>query len=212
MERKDDETEFLNRAATTYVTSESHQERTIKQLAVRAFAPHLRGMRDGLELGCSDGYMTSLISKELEHLTVVDGSNYFLERARGRNLKNVTFIHSLFEEYIPKRQFDCIFISYVLEHMRDPVLLLERAAKFLTERGLIFLVVPNARALSRQLARHMGILDDLYALTPNDLAHGHRRVYDRILLDKDISSAGLIQVSRGGLMLKPFADFQMDTM
>ena len=74
------------------------------------------------------------------------------------------------------------------------------------------MVVPNARALSRQLAQHMGLLSGLKDLTENDHNHGHRRVYDRASLNADIEQAGLCQIQQGGLMLKILADFQMDKL
>jgi hypothetical protein len=49
-------------------------------------------------------------------------------------------------------------------------------------------------------------------LTPNNVNHGHRRVYDRVTLSRDIEAAGLQQVSQGGLLLKILADFQMDKL
>jgi hypothetical protein len=78
--------------------------------------------------------------------------------------------------------------------------------------GLLMIVVPNARALSRQLALHMGLLKDLKELTPNDHNHGHRRVYDRVTLNHDIATAGFDVVAQGGIMLKILADFQMDRL
>jgi hypothetical protein len=62
------------------------------------------------------------------------------------------------------------------------------------------------------MARHMGIIEDLFGLTKNDINHGHRRVYDRQKLSQDLARAGLVEVAQGGLMLKPLADFQMDAM
>jgi SAM-dependent methyltransferase len=118
----------------------------------------------------------------------------------------------LFEDYNPGKQFDYVFATYVLEHVNDAVDFLKIASRMLNERGLLFIVVPNARALSRQLARHMGLLESVYTLTPNDINHGHRRVYDRFLLNCDIESAGLKQVAQGGLLLKLLADFQMDQL
>jgi len=100
----------------------------------------------------------------------------------------------------------------VLEHVHDAVDFLKLAGKLLTDDGLLFVVVPNARAASRQLARHMRLLDDLFVLTPNDINHGHRRVYDRTLLNRDIEAAGLLQIGQGGLLLKLLADFQMDKL
>ncbi len=207
-----DEMQFLESVTHTYVTSASPQDRLIKTLAVRTFQPYLQSGKSALEFGCCDGFMTNLIAKQVRQLTVVDGSQTFIDTARQRVPKNVDFVHSLFEDFSPGHKFDYIFATYVLEHVNDAICFLKLASQLLAENGLLFLVVPNARALSRQLARHMGMVDDLFALTPNDINHGHRRVYDRLLLNRDIEAAGLLQVGQGGLLLKLLADFQMDKL
>lgn len=207
-----DEMSFLESVTGTYVTSESPQDRAIKTMAMRAFGPFLRTGGSALELGCCDGFMTSLISPLVRDVHVVDGSQTFLDATRKRGLPNASFEHSLFEDFSPDRKFDYVFACYVLEHVIDAVDLLRRIRGLLSDDGLAFIVVPNARAMSRQLARHMGLLDDLYALTPNDVNHGHRRVYDRQLLNRDLRQAGLVQVAQGGLMLKLLADFQMNQL
>lgn len=206
------EMEFLESVISTYVTSESPQDKLIKNLAVRTFRSYMRPGKMALEFGCCDGFMTGLISECVDHLTVVDGSQTFIEMAKKRVPNNVEFVHSLFEDFEPNRKFDYIFATYVLEHVNDSIGFLKTARQLLSEDGLLFIVVPNARALSRQLARHMGLLDNIFALTPNDINHGHRRVYDRISLNRDIEDAGLLQVGQGGLLLKLLADFQMDTL
>jgi hypothetical protein len=89
---------------------------------------------------------------------------------------------------------------------------MKMAKSVLKSDGLLMIVVPNARALSRQLALHMGLISDLKALTENDRNHGHRRVYDRVSLDRDIKSAGFENLCQGGIMLKILADFQMDEL
>jgi len=203
---------FLESVTHTYVTSDSPQDRLIKNLAIRTFKPYIRPGGRALEFGCCDGFMTSLISNLGVDLTVVDGSKTFIEMAKKRVSPDVDFVHTLFEDFRPDQKFDYIFATYVLEHVHDAVGFLSLARDLLSEHGLLFLVVPNARAMSRQLARHMGLLDDLFALTPNDINHGHRRVYDRVLLNRDIEAAGLQQVGQGGLLLKLLADFQMDKL
>ena len=80
------------------------------------------------------------------------------------------------------------------------------------ESGRALAIVPNMRALSRLLAQAMGLIERLDELTPNDRAHGHRRCYDRAGLERDITQAGGEVFLRGGLFLKPFANFQMDEM
>jgi len=212
MNVKRNEMDFLESVIDTYVMSESPQDRLIKTQAVRTFRPYMRANGNALEYGCCDGFMTSLISPLSSTLTVVDGSKSFIELARKRASDNVNFVHALFEDFSPQNKFDYIFATYVLEHVTDAVEFLRKAASLLSEDGLLFIVVPNARALSRQLARHMGLITDLYALTQNDINHGHRRVYDRVTLSSDIDASGLVQVSQGGLLLKLLADFQMDKL
>ncbi len=206
------EMEFLESVTQTYVTSDSPQDRLIKSLAVRTFQPYMRPNKRALEFGCCDGFMTGLIAGQVAQLTVVEGSQTFIDMAKKRVPDNVEFIHALFEDFAPACKFDYIFATYVLEHVEDAVEFLKMASQLLSEEGLLFLVVPNARAFSRQLARHMGLINDLFSLTPNDINHGHRRVYDRVALNRDIASAGLFQLGQGGLLLKLLADFQMDQL
>ncbi len=205
------EKSFLDSVSKTYVTSLSPQDRLIRQLVVRTFAPFVPG-GVGLELGCSDGYMTELLAGLVDKLDVVDGSKTFLEEAEKRRLPKVRTIYSLFEEFVPEAPYDCVFATYVLEHVIDVGRVLKMVRSVLKPNGLLFVAVPNARALSRQLAIHMGLLPDLKALTQNDMNHGHRRVYDRVSLNRDLAEAGFSCISQGGILLKPLADFQMDKM
>jgi len=205
------EKQFLDKVYHTYTVDTSAQTMAMRKLIMRTFTPYLRGGR-ALELGCSDGFMTEMIAGHVDHLDVVDGSELFLAEAGKRDLSNVSFIHSLFEEFEADTKYDYVIASYILEHVFDPVAVMKMARSVLKPDGLLLLLVPNARALSRQLAVHMGLLNGLKELTPNDHNHGHRRVYDRVDFDRDIAAAGFENVSQGGVMLKILADFQMDKL
>jgi len=205
------ERQFLDEVCKTYTIDTSLQTKTMRELIFRTFTPFIRSGR-GLELGCSDGYMTEMLASRLETLDVVDGSQTFLAKASQRKLENVKFTYSLFEEFNTEQRYDYVFASYILEHVRDPVAVMQMAHSVLTPNGLIMIVVPNARALSRQLALHMGLMEDLKDLTENDRNHGHRRVYDRVFLNRDIEAAGFENISQGSIMLKILADFQLDEL
>ena len=139
-------------------------------------------------------------------------SEEFIGKTKARALPNAEFFCALFEEFESPHQYDAVFASHVLEHLIDVQSVLNMVHSVLAPQGLLFVAVPNARALSRQLARHMGIIDDLYALTPNDLRGGHRRVYDRVTLNRELEAAGFEIVAQGGIFFKYLADFQMDRM
>lgn len=207
-----DEQTFLESLAATYTTADSPQDAAIRSMALRTFMPYFEPDSHALEMGCDSGYMTRLLAPQFRSLTVVDGSSIFLEKARSHGIPNATFVQSLFEEFQSAQTYDHIFLSYVLEHVLDPRALLNKVRELLAPRGKVYIVVPNERALSRQMARHMGLIDTLDAMTDNDRRHGHRRTYDRVKLDRDIAAAGLVSMHSGGLMLKPFADFQMNAM
>ena len=167
-----------------------------------------------LQLGYAEGVDTALLTPEVKTLDVVEGNQAFFEAGQAAAPANVSFYHDLFESFLPQvtHPYDAVFAVYVLEHVQDPVLLLKGAKEALTPEGLLFVVVPNANALSRQLALHMGLLPSLTSLTARDLEHGHRRVYDAQSLQQDIQAAGLHTVVQGGVMLKLLADFQLDQL
>jgi 2-polyprenyl-3-methyl-5-hydroxy-6-metoxy-1,4-benzoquinol methylase len=207
-----DEKKFIESLVPTYVTSdESSQTRLMRELLLRTFKPYIHGGR-ALELGSEIGYMSERIAALVDHLDIVDGSKEFLEQVKKRNIPNANYYCSLFEQFEPKPIYDYVFASHILEHLIDVPVVLKMINKALKPQGYLFVAVPNARSLSRQLARHMGLLDSLYSLTPNDLRGGHRRVYDKVLLTRDIEAADFLIIAQGGILFKPFADFQMDKL
>ncbi len=203
---------FLDRVYKTYTVDHSSQTKVMRELVVKTISPYLDGEGYGLELGCSDGYMTQMLANHLTNLDVVDGSQSFLDEAKKRKLDNVNYVYSLFEEFESDVKYDYVFASFIQEHVLDPGLVLAMIKRVIKPNGRLFLVVPNARALSRQLALHMGLIKDLKALTENDLVNGHRRVYDRVCFNREIREAGFQIVAEGGLMLKILADFQLDKL
>lgn len=183
----------------------------MRELEIRTFKPYING-GVALELGCEIGYMSELIAPLVDRLDIVDGSKEFLKQTKKRCIPNATYFCSLFEEFEPPNKYDSVFASHILEHLFDVPSVLTMVKNALKPNGYFIVAVPNARALSRQLARHMGLIDDLCNLTPNDLRGGHRRVYDRISLNRELESAGFEIVAQGGIFFKFLADFQMDKL
>lgn len=210
------EKQFLEDLFDDYITSDdSPYLRNMRELEIKECKKHMLAQQDphgvALELGCEIGYMTSMISPLVVELDVVEGSTKFCEEAKKRNLSNATFYNCLFEDYKPKRFYDYIFMSHVLEHLQDPQAVLYNVRSWLKPNGKLFVVVPNGNAASRRLAQAMGLLDDRFALTPNDVRGGHRRVYNYLGFKKELQAANF-NTKIKGLLFKPFSDFQMDIL
>ncbi|NGX28405.1 MAG: Ubiquinone biosynthesis O-methyltransferase, partial [Candidatus Anoxychlamydiales bacterium] len=165
-----------------------------------------------LELGCGDGEMTKIISKDFKNLTVVDGSLKFIDEAKAKlNRPNIDFQHSTFENFSTDKTFDIIFMCHILEHLSDPTYILKKAKKWLKKSGKILIAVPNAKSLHRAVGVKMGLLDSEYSLNSQDKKLGHLRVYDINTLSNDITSAGLKVAHWGGGMLKPLSNRQIES-
>ena len=179
------------------------------EFMLRVFKPYLRNGR-ALELGCYQGEFTRRLSAIYSDLTVVEGASELIEVARARVGSAVGFVHSRFEKFEPKNNFDSVFLIHTLEHLDEPVSVLRRIGSWLSPEGRLFVAVPNAHAASRQIAVGMGLISHATAVTEGESLHGHQRTYCMDTLKRDIHDAGMEIVDFGGVIFKPLANFQFD--
>jgi len=163
-----------------------------------------------LEFGSATGQMTAILSKKAKKVTAVDGSAKFIKIAKERvkNVKNVEFYQSYFEDFKIDQKYDCLIMHHVLEHIQNPSYLLSKIREFLNNDSILAISAPNAHTLSRQLAVKMKLLPSVYALTDNDKKHGHYRIYDWETLEKESIESGFNIIGRHGLSFKLFSDKQ----
>ena len=170
---------------------------------------HARG-ESLLDLACGDGTLTEMLAPHFGRVVGVDASAGQIKLARER-LPKVTFCQSLLEELDLAEKFDVITMLLVLEHVIDPVSALRGAARNLHPNGQLFVHVPNANAINRKIAVHMGTLKTCEELSPFDInVAGHRRSYTLQTLQTDFALAGLKVVATGGVFFKMLSTPQMD--
>ncbi len=163
-----------------------------------------------LELGPAEGVMSELLATTGRELTIVEGSELFAKDLKKR-LPSATVHHSLFEHFKTKQKFDNIILGHVLEHVKDPVKLLNKVQKWLTPNtGRIFASVPNARSLHRQAAVIMGLLSQEDALNEMDKHHGHRRVFNPESFRNVFYQSDFKIELFGGYWLKPVSNKQIE--
>ncbi len=102
---------------------------------------NLRGEGRILELGCGNGDLVRAIAErhpELEEIIAVDFFNSPQDLPQ-----SATFIAQNLEQLDMEGGFDLIILNQVLEHIKNPLGLLERAKGLLARYGRILIVVPN---------------------------------------------------------------------
>jgi 2-polyprenyl-3-methyl-5-hydroxy-6-metoxy-1,4-benzoquinol methylase len=183
----------------------------LRRYVMRALEPFLPPGK-ALEMGCYTGDVTELIAARYTDLTVIEASDELVAAASRRLEDRATFIRSTFETVELSERYDAIFLVHTLEHLDDPVFVLRRVNGWLSDRGRLFVVVPNANAPSRQIAVQMGLIPFNDAITEDEHIHGHRRTYSLDTLERDVLDAGLRIVHRGGVFFKPLANYQFDKL
>jgi len=162
----------------------------------------------GLEMGPGDGVMTAFLINDFEELDIVEGSKHLLNSIPA--YPNVQKYCSLFENFIPTRQYDTIVMEHILEHIENPVEVLKKTKPWLKPNGVVVIGVPNAKSFHRLAAVKMEILKSEYALNERDKQLGHYRIYDLDSLRKDIEDAGYHIRHTGGVFFKPVSNKQIE--
>ena len=163
-----------------------------------------------LDVACGDGFITGILAVHFQHVVGIDASKNHLEKAK-KNYPSIQFYHSLLEDYITSEKFDVITMFNILEHVIDPINVINKMTKLLATDGRIIIHVPNANAVNRKIAVLMGTLLKCEELSPFDInVVGHRRSYTMDSLTKDVQLAGLKVTYTGGVFYKMLSTSQMD--
>lgn len=202
--------ERLDKIAIFY-NEEVGFEKILLKYKMQSIKPHLKG-RSLLDVGCGFGFLCRAFADHFEIVVGIDGSHKKIMKAEQKNAHpNVTYIETMFENFKPKQHFDTIIAINILEHVEDTIAFLKYLKGMLSSSGRIIITVPNALALHKRIGKYLGLIQDFYTLTPEDLKKGHRHIYDRQKLINDLTKASLRVVLIEGILLKPLSHRQMES-
>ena len=163
-----------------------------------------------LDMPCGDGALTAMLAPTFSRVVGIDASSKHLELAR-KALPQVEFHEALIEDFETTERFSTITMLNILEHVIDPIEVLQKAASLLEDEGVLLVHVPNALAVNRRLAVLMGTLTECEELSPFDIEIvGHRRSYTLQTLCADVEQAGLKIAKTGGVFYKSLSTPQID--
>lgn len=167
-----------------------------------------------LELGVGHGYSCREFARKVEGYTILDGSPAVITQFKENNpdLKHIEIVETFFENYDSQDCYDNIVMGFVLEHVEDPVLILKKYKKLLSKEGKLFVSVPNAESLHRQLANIAGMLPDIRQLSEADMELGHVRYFTTDSLTRMVEECGYEVTRVEGLFLKPFTTSQISSL
>lgn len=145
------------------------EEQLFKNIFLRRVKEISKFIKSGkvLEIGCSTGIMLSLFKNKGFEVEGVEISRKAAKKAKARGINvNVAF----FEKINFNQKFDLVILNHTLEHMENPLKVLQKVKTILKPKGLLMIDLPNfdspvARFLKK---RWMHLLPDehLWHFTP----------------------------------------------
>ncbi len=141
-------------------------------------AINIKNKNSVLELGCGSGKLINAIAENFTGLNKIVAVDC-IDRPEKLN-KKVEFIKQDIENLNISGTFDLVIMSQVLEHVKNPLGLLENLKKNLNPYGRILIVVPNRR----------GFNNEARVYWPE---HGkHYFLWDRESLEYSLNRIGLV--------------------
>ena len=115
-----------------------------------------------LELGCSTGLSTHLLDNGTNHLEVVEGSVQNIEAAKKNfEFKNVTFIHSLWENFHFNKTYSDILLVDTIQMVQDRENLFKKIKNCMTEDSKFHIIAPNNNSFHRLLGIEMNLIENI---------------------------------------------------
>jgi hypothetical protein len=156
-------------------------EQFLRNEKIKYLLPHISDDMKILDIGGGDGSCWDSVDTRFT-VDLLD----FNEELSSKSIyyRNI-FVSDIKEDNIECRcsKYDVVCLMGILEHVEDPVSLLKAAGKC---ASVVFITVPNAESFHRYLGVELGIIDDIHQLDSQDIAIGHKRVYDHNMLYEDI--------------------------
>ena len=111
-----------------------------------------------LDMACGEGYGSDVLADSAVRVVGLDANPEAHEHARLRyTASNLTFERGLVETYGESGSFDAVVFLQTIEHVFDPVAVLEHLRSLLRPGGVVYVSTPNLLTLAAKGRRSPGI-------------------------------------------------------
>lgn len=192
---------------------DTHFDHWYTDATAAAIAPTIRNGDRVLELGCATGRMTEALCARGAHVTAVEHSGTYLDRARRRGLP-ARFEHADIEQWVVDatdtgERFDHVLATNVVHELTDLDRVLTACRQLVHVDGTLHVTLQNPASIHRLTGRALGVIVHLDEVTPEGRDLLTLRIHDADQLTHALSRAGFVVVARHGIMLKPFPNHEM---
>lgn len=201
------EKKILEKISNYYIKKQPTIDKKLLGFRYDTIKKYFKG-KNCLEIGSAEGLMTKFLSQKFNKLTVIEGSKKLLDQIP--NYKNLKKKNILLENFNTSEKFQTIILDHVLEHVKNPNVILKKIYNLLEKNGVFIVGVPNANSLHRLVAVEMNILKTKYTLNNRDHMLGHRRVYDQKSLKKILIKNKFKIKKLEGIFLKTLSNNQIE--
>lgn len=184
----------------------------IREDSFNKFCKSVKTYNSVLEIGLGNGFFTKMLAEKFDNVIAVDGSQITIDNV-GKELlefNNIEYICSYIENLKLDKKMNNIVMSHILEHLEEPVDALKNVKKLMNKDTVLYISVPNAMSINRQVAVKMGYLSDVTELNESDIKLDHKIVYKPENFKQTIQNAGLEIIEFGGSMFKPLTNKQIE--
>ncbi len=102
-----------------------------------------------LDVGCGTGWTSSIWKKAGIDVTGLEPS--ITRGSIAQERYGLRIIPSYIEEVITEEQFDVVVMRHVVEHLADPLPVLNKVRSLLKDDGLLVMIVPNINCIGRYI-------------------------------------------------------------
>ncbi len=171
-----------------------------------------KSIKKVLEVGC--GTSSIFEHYKFEDQTLVEPIEEFIIRLHQRSPSNdIATLCCTVEEIDTLDRYDLIVASCILHEVSDQGAFISQIKNLLTDDGYLFLDVPNAYSLHRQLAVETGYLQNIHGQsTTQSKMQQDNEVFNKVSLHRFLEQNGFNIIEYGGYFVKPFHHAKMDEL
>ncbi len=194
---------------------EAEMVRYRRSLVLERLAHHKP--RTVVELGCGLDLQAQGYSDAGGHWSdwmIVEPSGFFAGQARKSTLPCLRVVQGFFEDVSDQvpASLDFMLCSGLLHEVPDADRLISAMRQKMTSGTVLHINVPNAWSIHRQLAKAMGLIENVKTISARNSRLQQPRVYDMADLTEQLRRHGLRITASGGYLVKPFTHSQMEAL